>query len=175
MPHFLAIGLLVLAVAVSTATADDTSPFKITTKRDSDKVDVKDEKGNVTISIHSPFGISHAEIVREEQKWPDAVVLMLHLKGLENFKVTNGKVKFEGSASLQDGKSVVQLWKDGKEDMPIDAESPYWMEVRILDGDGKQAKVMPLKNGYFEMTLPKAFFEGNRKAITVNWIDFHRN
>jgi hypothetical protein len=30
------------------------------------------------------------------------------------------------------------------------------------------------KDGYFEMALPKAFFEGNPKSITLNWIDFYR-
>jgi len=35
--------------------------------------------------------------------------------------------------------------------------------------------MIPLKGGFFEMPLPKAFFEGNPKAITVNWIDFYRN
>jgi len=33
------------------------------------------------------------------EKWPDAVVLRLHLKGLENFSVTNGKIKLEVSVS----------------------------------------------------------------------------
>ena len=70
---------------------------------------------------------------------------------------------------------MVRLWKDGKEDAPLDAKSPYWMEIRIVGGDGKPAKEIPLKDGYFEMPLPKAFFEGNPKSITVNWIDFYRN
>lgn len=30
------------------------------------------------------------------------------------------------------------------------------------------------ENGYFEMTLPKAFFDGNPHTIQVNWIDFYR-
>lgn len=66
----------------------------------------------------------------------------------------------------------MRLWKDGKEDIPLDAKSPYWIDVRILDGDGKEAKEIPLKGGYFEMQLPKALFKGNR--ITVEWIDFYR-
>jgi len=57
----------------------------------------------------------------------------------------------------------------------LGATSPYWMEVRILDEDGKQAKEIPLQGGYFETALPKALFEGNPQSITVNWIDFHRN
>ena len=175
MSSFPAPGLLVLAVAVTTAAADDTPPFKITTRRDNDKVEVKVEKGKVTFSIHSPFGISQAVIVRASETWPDAVVLRLHLKGLENFKVTNGKVKLEGSASFRDGKPLVRLWKDGQEDAPLDAKSPYWMEARIVGGDGKPAKEIPLKGGYFEMQLPRAMVEGDPKAITVNWIDFYRN
>ena len=177
MSHPPAISLLLAAFVgmMSAATAGDTPPFKITTKRDNDRVEVKVEKDKTIFSAHSPFGISQAVIERKGEKWPDAVVLRMHLKGLENFKVTNGKVKLEGSASLQDGNPVVRLWKDGKEDVPLHAKSLYWIEVRILDGDGKQAKEIPLKDGYFEMALPKAFFEGNPKAITVSWIDFYRN
>ena len=167
--------LLIIAFALTTAGADDTPPFKITTKRDNDKVDVKAETGKVAFSIPSPFGISHADIERGGETWPDAVVLRLHLKGLENFKVTNGKVRLEGSASLQDGRPVVRLWKDGKEDMLLDAKSPYWIDVRILGDDGKAAKEIPLKDGHFEMVLPKTFFEGNPKSLTVNGIDFDRN
>jgi hypothetical protein len=123
MTNFLACGLLVLAVAVSTAA--DKPLYKITTKRDNDKVEVKTEKDKVIFSVHSPFGISNAVIERTGEAWPDDVVLRLHLKGLENFKITGGTMKLEGSASLQDGKAVVRLWKDGKEDAPLDAKSPY--------------------------------------------------
>ena len=77
--------------------------------------------------------------------------------------------------SSHDGKQRVRLWKDGKEDSPLDSNSPLWMEIRMVGGDGKPAKEIPLKDGYFEMQLPKAFFEGNPKSITVNWIDFYRN
>ena len=136
MTDLLASGLLLLAVAISTATADDSPPFKVTTKRADDRADVTIEKGKATISVHSPFGIGLALIERAGETWPDAVVLRLHLKGLGNFKVTNGKVTLEGSASLQDGKPLVRFWKGGKEDAPLDAKSPCWMEVRIVGGDG---------------------------------------
>ena len=63
-------------------------------------------------------------------------MLRLHLKGLENIKVSNGKVTMEAAVSSQDGK--VRLWKDGKEDSPLDAKSPYWMEIRIVGHDGKK-------------------------------------
>lgn len=174
MTDILTSGLVVLAVAVTTAAADDPQPFKVTTKRADDRVDVKAEKGKATVSVQSPFGISHAVIERAGETWPDAVMLQLHLKSLENFKVTNGTVKLEGAVSLKDGKPLVRLWKDGKEDTPLDAKSPYWIEVRILGRDGQPAKEIPLKGGYFELPLPRALFEGNPKSMTVNWIDFYR-
>jgi hypothetical protein len=61
-------------------------------------------------------------------------MLRLHLKGLENFKVTNGKVTLEAAVSSQDGK--VRLWKDGKEDSPLDSEES------VLDGDSVSRQVM---------------------------------
>jgi hypothetical protein len=82
LTNSLASGLLVLAYTVTLSAADDKPPFKITTKRDNDKVEVKTEKEKVIFSVHSPFGISNAAIERTGEKWPDAVVLRLHLKGV---------------------------------------------------------------------------------------------
>lgn len=147
-------GLLVLFVSL--VAADDPPPFKITTKRNNDRLDVKVEKDQTIFSVHSPFGISHAVVERTSEKWPDAVVLRLHLKGLENFKITSEKVKLEGSASLQHGKPVMRLWKDGKEDVLLDAKSSYWIDLRIFEAGGEPANELPLKDGYFELRLPKA-------------------
>ncbi|HQX50542.1 MAG TPA: hypothetical protein PK992_05105 [Planctomycetaceae bacterium] len=150
---------------------DDSPQFKITTKRDNDKIEVQIENGKAEVSINSPFGISQATIERLPEHWPDAVVLRLHLKGLENFTVTNGKITLNAAVSSHD----VRLWKDDNEDSPLDSKTPYWMEIRMAGNDGKTVKTIPLNDGYFEMALPKVFFEGNLKSITLNWIDFYRN
>jgi hypothetical protein len=65
--------------------------------------------------------------------------------------------------------------RDGKEESPLDVESPYWMEIRMVGSDGKPSKAIPLKNGYFELQLPKTFFEGNPKSFKMEWNDFYRN
>lgn len=161
-------------IATSLAAGDGVPPFKITANRADDQVAVNFEKDKAIFSVHSPFGISQATIEEAGKQWPDAVVLRLHLKGLENFKITNGNVTVEGSASLQDGKQHVRLWQDGKEDSPLDAKSLHWIHVRIFSNEGKLAKELPINDGYFELMLPKAMFEGSRK-ITVSWIDFYRN
>jgi hypothetical protein len=153
---------------------DSSNKFKVTTKRKDDTMEVKSEKDKTLFIIKSHFGISRADIEREGEKWPDAVLLRLHLKGLESFRASNGKVTLDAAVSIDGGKAKVRLWKDGKEDAPLDQKSPLWIEFRIVGGDGNPARELPLKDGYFEVTLPRAFFDGNPKTITLNWIDFYR-
>jgi hypothetical protein len=169
-PAFAAVMAAVLSLGCTKAVEEP--QFQIRTKRDNDRVEVKVERGMTVFSVHSPFGISQADIERNDENWPDTVMLRLHLKGLENFKVSNGKVTLEAVGSSQDGK--VRLWKDGEEDAPLDAESPYWMEIRRVGDDGKLATTIPLTDDCFEIQLPKALFEDNPKLISVNWINFYR-
>ena len=147
--------------------------FKITTKRADDAVAVQAEKDRTVVAVKSPFGISQAALERLGDTWPETMVLRLHLKGLERFRASNGTVTLDAAVSIQEGKAKVRLWKDGKEDAPLDENSPFWMDIRIVGGDGRPAQELPLQDGYFQMTLPKAFFEGNPKSITLNWIDFY--
>jgi hypothetical protein len=118
--------LVLLVGAVSLAGAGEPerpSKFKTTTKRKDDAVEVRAEKDRAVFIVKSPFGISQAVIERTEEKWPEAVVLRLSLKGLENFRAANGKVTLEAAVSLQEGKAKMRLWKDGKEDAPLDEKA----------------------------------------------------
>ena len=176
------IPLAVLLVISGNALADDgdapkdqPAKFKITTRRKDDAVEVQSDKDGTVFDVKSPFGISQAVIERVGDEWPKAVVLRLHLTGLSSFRAENGKVRLDAAVSIEDGKTKVRMWKDGKENAPLDEKDTLWTDIRIVGGDGKPAKELPLKDGYFEVALPKAFFEGNPQAITLNWIDFYRN
>ena len=172
MGHF----AIVVATILSTGctNASEESQFRITTKRENDKIEVKAEKDRAIVSVHSAFGISEAVIERAGVNWPDTVILRLHLKGLEHFKVTNGKVTLEAAVSSHDNKQPVRQWKDGKEDEPLDIKSAYRMDIHLVGKDEKVATTIPMTDGYFEIQLPKALFEDNPKSITVSWIDFYR-
>ncbi len=100
----------------------DSPQFKITTKRDHDKVEVQIANGKAVFSIHSPFGISQAVVERLDEKWPDAVALQLYLQGLENFKIANGNVTLEATVSSQKSKQPVRLWKDGDAGLEVMAD-----------------------------------------------------
>jgi len=172
LEHLAIVAVMAAVLSTGCTNAVDEPQFKITTKRDNDKVEVTTENDKAVFSVRSPFGISQTVIERTDGNWSDTVMLRLHLKGLENFKISNGIITIEAAVSSQDGK--VRLWMDGKEDSPLDAKSPHWTEIRMFGDDGKPTTIIPLTDGYFEIQLPKALFEDNPKSITVNWIDFYR-
>jgi hypothetical protein len=172
-PHFFP---WLLAVLSATPPADGDvrqPPFKVTTRRSDDRAEVKSDKDQAVISVHSPTGISNAVLERIGAKWPDVMVLRLYSKGLESFRATSGNVTLDAAISNQGGK--VRQWKNGKEDALLNADSPDWIPIRIVGSDGKPATAIPLEDGYFELTLPKVLFDGNPRSITVHWIDFYRN
>lgn len=158
--------------------ADDfSSKLKIEAKRSDDKVDLYPlvDKGRIAIfSIRSPAGISIATIERTESDWPQPIVIWLHLKGFESFRLTNGKTILEASVSSYDENPRVRLWKGKDEDKPLDPKSPYWMKIDLMDGEGKPTNAVPHKDGYLARQLAKTIFEDNPKSITIGWIDFYR-
>lgn len=168
--------IAIVGILVATMIGGEEQPgrFKITTKRADDTVAVQGDGDRTTFVVKSPSGIGQAVVERVGDKWPGIVVVRLRLKGLESFRASNGTIKLDAAVSSQEGKPKVRLWKDGKEEAPLDEKSPLWMDIRLFSGEGKPVAELPLKDGYFEMTLPKAFFDGNPKSITLNWIDFYR-
>ncbi len=165
--------VMTMTTLIGQAFAGDAPKFKITTKRSDDRIVVKYSDTKVLFVVQSPTGIGSGTIERTTERWPDSVVLQLRLNGLESFKLLSDKLKLDASISSQNGD--VRLWKDGKEDEPLDAKNPYWMEIRIQDAEGKPTKVFPLKGGFVEMQLPKSLLERNPKSLTLHWIDFYRN
>lgn len=170
-----AVALLCMTAASGPSFGSESSArsVRVTTKRDDDRTAVAHSRDQVVVSIHSPFGISKATLERAGERWPETVLVRLHLKGLENFKLSSSKVKLAGSAFLDDGKPRLRLWKDGEEDRPIDKQSPYWVHLRIVHSEGRPQNALPLDDGYFELRLPQALLD-EQTTITIEWIDFYR-
>ena len=112
----------------SSASEAEPPLFRITTKRDKDRVEVVIEKQTTIFAIHSPMGIGEALIERTQVKWPAEMILRLHLKGLESLQVANGKATLHAAVSSHDEMRRIRVWKDGKEDAPLDSTSPSWLE-----------------------------------------------
>ena len=166
--------VLLLCLCGIVVAADAPAPFKITTKRADDKVKVEQRKDGVVFAIRSPIGISQATIQRTGDKWPDSVVLRLHLSGLEHLKIAAEKTELGVSVSSHEPETRVGVGTVGEEGQAVDTGSAFWMEVRRLDAHGKPTTAMPLKDGWFEMRLPGKLFADNPESMTLEWIDFYR-
>jgi len=144
--------------------------FGITLKKPADQVKVKVEKDTATFDVSSQSGIGSATITFTQGKWPTTVVLRLHLRGLESFSASNGKVILRGAVASHSGNPKrLYLTEDGKSE----SREPE-TEIKVLDAAGKPVKGLPGKGGCFEIRLPKALLEGEPKALELGWIDFFR-
>jgi hypothetical protein len=58
------------------------------------------------------------------------------------------------------------------EKQPISEESPYYMPMRIVSGDGDLT--IPVEDGYFEIKAPPDFHDGDDNSFAISWVDFYR-
>lgn len=148
--------------------------FRTIVHKPGDSVEVRTDKVKAIFAVKSTSGIGRAFVERNGKEWPATVYFQLHLKGLESFRISVENATLDVAVSSADGKA--RIWKDGKEDAPLDAKNPFWTEIRMLSSDGRLTTSIPLRDGsYFELELPKPWLEANPKSIALNWIDFFRN
>lgn len=167
--------LIVILGMGKLAAADENPPFKITTKRDNDQVKIQVEKQHTIFIVLSPSGIGEATIEKTGEIWPAKVLLRLHLKGLESFQAASGPVTLAAAFSSQNATQLLHLVQTDQKEVPVGPKSPYWMPIRLLDQKGQPTQTIPLKGGYFEISLPPKLFEENPPSIKLTWIDFYRN
>jgi len=169
--------IVILAVVPSGSavpSADPPARFTVTTRKADDTVAVGGDQERTAFDVRSPSGISREVIGRTGDAWPKAVVVRLHLKGLENLKVSAGTVAVGAAAALRDGRVEVRQWVLDKDDTPLAATDPRRLAIRVLGKDGKTAAGVPLDGGHFEVTLPAAVLRANSTSLTVEWVDFYR-
>jgi hypothetical protein len=145
--------------------------FRVSRQRAEDCIQVRRENGSTIWDVRSPFGIGRATIERVGPQWPKCVLLRLHLRGLEEFRASSGSITLAGAVSSSQGlQTSLRLLRDKQAEKPLAPGSPFWTEIRVQSKNPK----IPLQDGYFEVSLPAAFFEGNPSSIRLQWIDFYR-
>ncbi len=153
---------------------DDALQWDIRLPVDGDTAEVTSNGKRVVVAIHSSRGIGRATIERRDESWPAQIVIQLHVSGLENWRVSNGTDTLHASVSSHPATPRIRSWKNDQEDVLLNKQSRYWMPIKRRDSQGKQTKEIPSKQGYFEIQLPKALFEGNPPEVSLHWIDFYR-
>ena len=157
------------------ALAAETQPaFDITTRKPEDRVAVAAAADGVIFTVSSRSGIGSATITPQGAAWPKSVVVRLRLAGLESLRISQAKTTLSAAVSSHgDNRTTLQLLEADKEKQ-IDRNSPYWTEIKILDAQGKPTRKVPVKDGYFELTLPARLLRGEPKSLSLSWIDFYR-
>jgi len=144
------------------------------TAREPGTLTTTEEGGNTVFSIKGGRGIGKATVRRVADAWPREIVVRAYLKGLEQFAVSDGRVRLAASTpSHGESGPMLHLWQGGKESVPLDAKSPYWMKIQKRNASGQSVNNLPPEDGWFEMIIPRALLkEGD--SLELEWIDFYR-
>ena len=117
------------------------------------------------IDVTDAHGINGLTATLTEGQWPEQITIHLRLKGLERLEIHYGPY------TIATGKS-----SNDSPDPPL--------ILYVADGDGKVTQAPVSSSIYFpdisrtgdgfDVTLPTHFFQEQRPAFSVHWIDFYR-
>ena len=154
------------------AQSGDEPVFNVTTKNQNDKVNFQYVDDTAIVDIQSPTGIGSAKLDLESGDMPEDMLLRLHLQGLEEIRLISDQAVIVASGSSSGSFAVNdQRVNSSGSEYSITPIDPLWMKIEIISG---QAKKIPLKSGYFEITVPRAFLQNAGNFFEIQWIDFYR-
>ena len=166
--------LLMIGCAAPPGVPETPTPvFSVAAEGDGDELTASVEGQTAVIDVHSRSGIGSAVIKLVSGPFPDNVLVRLHLRGLEEFRLSYDGTAITASVSSGDSRSVFQSvgLPDGGE-RPVMPDSPFWLNVQIVSNQATPR--IPLEQGYFEITLPTGFLHEGRHSFSIRWIDFYR-
>ena len=172
------LGLIAGSFCACGTSHNNLARFEVIPKKEADQIEVSFEDQAAVFDIFSPGGIGGAEVKLTSGALPEKVLLRLHLKGLEEFRLTAGdktllaSVSSHGDNAVQE--SISAKSNDSDSWRTIDPDSPYWMDIHIMDPEENTTPNIPLENGYFEVTLPTYFIKTKISDFSIRWIDFYR-
>jgi len=160
------------SVRFSTAAQGGESKLKVKAEGKGNQLTMKTEGDAVIVDARSRSGIGWATMEMVSGKLPEKIVLRLHTKGLEEFRLLRDGLETIARVSSGDGAVTQSLRSRGGDERLITSASPRWMDVRIVSD--RAAPRIPLEQGHFEITLPKDFLREGGRSFSIQWIDFYR-
>jgi hypothetical protein len=164
----LAGGCLLLAACVAVSSQPIT--YSVTPGKDDAEVTYQVSGGDVIIEVRSRSGIGSAQLSQTGGGAPATVTMRLYLKGLEQFTFQYPGATVTAAVSSHEGTVSESVSVQGGAGQPIGPDSPYWMPVKINAADTS----IPLKDGHFEVQVPKDFLATASREFTLRWVDFYR-
>lgn len=139
----------------------------VTPQKPDDVIALRVEENTAVLDITSLTGIGGITAVFPHAS-PQQVVLHLHLKGLEQLRITYGDTTITAAVSHEDGSSRQSVTDSAVSEQPIDSSSPHWLNIQLVAPSDEAG------TSYFAVVLPAHFFTAGQTSFTTEWIDFFR-
>ena len=166
--------LCCVALASCTTSGSGRTQFAVEVADAEDQVLYKVEGPTAIFDISSPSGIGSAQVTLVSGPSPSQLLLRFHLQGLEELVFAYDTTAVTASVlSSGEGMVLESVRTAGGAQEEIDADSPYWMNIRFVPA-GEQASAAPSQAGYFEVEAPDDFLAGRYRAFSIRWVDFYR-
>jgi hypothetical protein len=162
-----ALALAAVALGACTLLAVEGGSAAVAVDGPGNRVTLTMDGASAQFDVHSERGIGSATVQWLSAPLPTAIILRLHLRGLEGFSLSYGATSIRlavpgTGAPLQ---SLVLQENGVNDEQPITPDSPYWLSTTVV-GQGAE--------GYFEVALPAHFFAQGQTQFTIQWVDFYR-
>lgn len=153
---------LMLCVAVAMTACSGNQPPRFNAAADKDnQLSLNVENETAVIDVQSPGGIGEADIEFLSGSYPAQIILRLHIKKLEGFKLTYARTTVSASSSgMSDTVTQGLIQPDGSE-RALTPSSPLWMDIQP-------------EPEYLEITLPAALTQEKPESFSFQWVDFYR-
>jgi hypothetical protein len=120
--------------------------FRLTgADKSGDSITVLTDDDRTVLDVYSKSGIGRVELSSANGNWPRPIIIRFHLGGLEALDIDNGHIRLD-----------------------------TYKLITLVDKERRGPPATPIGEGYYEVTLPNALFDGNSETIFVQWIDFLR-
>lgn len=168
--------LSALSACAPIAPAGDGAQPDVTAEPSSGVVVTAEPRGStLMLEITSETGIGSARITLGDTAAIRDLILRLHLAGLEELDFDYPGAAVLASVSSHDLSVREQAQPAGASaPQTITPGSPWWMEIGILRAEAGATPVIPLPDGYFDVSVPRDFLRGGHDSFTVSWVDFYR-
>lgn len=118
------------------------------------------------LQVASPSGIGRFQLRRKGAAWPQPLVLLIDIRGMEGFSVATDEF-------------IISCWLSGdgtppghREMQQRDAASGKWREVKEF---APEHRISCRRVGKLvEVTLPPAALQPNVDLLKISWVDFYR-
>ena len=166
-------GMLMLAGCRPVQPAGSDTAAGVVATGAGDSVHLSESDGMLVVDITSVRGIGRALVTLNPTALPPAILLRLHLRGLEQLTVDNGEQRLEIAVASSPPHGVTQSAVGGEGTQLLHEGDALRATVTITAGDGRapagsRTSMEPSCNGIAGLV------DAKHSELALAWVDFYR-